>query len=96
VSAPVQTCASEFSLCRDPQHDGALRRIVDGCAGFLAERLPDKLVALVLTGSFSRGEGTVLPVNGHLRVLGDIEFLVVVPRLTDYRALRRRVGGWGR
>ena len=96
MSAPVQTCASEFSLCRDPQHDGALRRIVDGCAGFLGERLPDKLVALVLTGSFSRGEGTVLPVNGHLRVLGDIEFLVVVPRLTDYRALRRRVGGWGR
>ena len=48
------------------------------------------IVGLVLTGSFSRGEGTVLAVDGHLRVLGDIEFLVVVPRLTDYRALRRR------
>ena len=87
---------SGFALCRDPHHDGAVRRIVDGCADFLADRLPGRLVGLVLTGSFSRGEGTVLPVNGHLRVLGDIEFLVVVPRLTDYRALRRRVGDWGR
>jgi hypothetical protein len=85
-----------FALCRDPRHDEAVRRVVDGCAGFLTARLPGKLVGLVLTGSFSRGEGTVLPVNGHLRVLGDIEFLLVVPRLTDYRALRRRVGDWGR
>ena len=91
---PAHTTA--FPLCRDPRHDGALRRVIDGCAGFLAERLPGKLVGLVLTGSFSRGEGTVLPVNGHLRVLGDIEFLVIVPRVTDYRTLRRRVGAWGR
>src|SRR5206468_12719732 len=87
---------SGVALCRDPHHGGAVRPIVGGCADFLADRLPGRLVGLVLTGSFSRGEGTVLPVNGHLRVLGDIEFLVVVPRLTDYRALRRRVGDWGR
>ena len=85
-----------FQLCRNAQHEGAVRRVVDGCAGFLADRLPGKLVGLVLTGSFSRGEGTVLAVNGHLRVLGDIEFLVVVPRMTDYRALRRRANDWGR
>ena len=96
MTAPVQTFASDFALCRDPRHDDAVRRIVDGCVGFLAERLPGKLVGLVLTGSFSRGEGTVLPLNDHLRVLGDIEFLVVVPRMTDYRALRPRVGDWGR
>ena len=86
-----------FALCRDPRHDSALRRVVDGCAGFLAERLPGKLVALVLTGSFSRGEGTVLPLDGRrLRVLGDIEFLVVVPGAGDYRAMRRRAGTWAR
>jgi hypothetical protein len=85
-----------FSLCRDARHEPAVRRVVDGCADFLAARLPGKLVGLVLTGSFSRGEGSVLPVDDHLRVLGDIEFLVVVPRLADYRALRRRVGDWGR
>jgi len=88
--------SAAFALCRDPRHDGALRRVVDGCAGFLADRLPGKLVALVLTGSFSRGEGTVLPVDGRLRVLGDIEFLVVVPGAGDYRATRRRAGAWAR
>jgi hypothetical protein len=87
---------STFTLCRDSRHEPAVRRVVDGCAAFLRDRLPGKLVGLVLTGSFSRGEGTVLPVDDHLRVLGDIEFLVVVPRMTDYRALRRRVGDWGR
>jgi len=85
-----------FALCRDPRHDTAVRRVVDGCAGFLADRLPGKLVALVLTGSFSRGEGTVLPLDGRLRVLGDIEFLVVVPGAGDYRAMRRRAGTWAR
>jgi hypothetical protein len=85
-----------FALCRDPRHDSALRRVVDGCAGFLADRLPGKLVALVLTGSFSRGEGTVLPLDGRLRVLGDIEFLVVVPGAGDYRAMRRRATAWAR
>jgi hypothetical protein len=92
----MTTTVAPFALCRDPRHDDAVRRVVDGCAGFLTDRLPGKLVGLVLTGSFSRGEGTVLPVADHLRVLGDIEFLLVVPRLTDYRALRRRVGEWGR
>jgi hypothetical protein len=85
-----------WALCRDPRHDSALRRVVDGCAGFLADRLPGKLVALVLTGSFSRGEGTVLPLDRRLRVLGDIEFLVVVPGAADYRALRRQAPGWAR
>jgi hypothetical protein len=85
-----------FALCRDPRHDSALRRVVDGCAGFLADRLSGKLVALVLTGSFSRGEGTVLPRAGHLRVLGDIEFLVVVPGAGDYRSTRRQAPRWAR
>jgi hypothetical protein len=88
--------SARFALCHDPHHDSALRRVVDGCAGFLADRLPGKLVALVLTGSFSRGEGTVLPLHGRLRVLGDIEFLVVVPGVGEYRAMRRHAGAWAR
>jgi hypothetical protein len=85
-----------FTLCGDPRHDRALRRVVDGCSRFLADRLPGKLVALVLTGSFSRGEGTVLGVDRRLRVLGDVEFLVVVPGAGDYRATRRRAPAWAR
>lgn len=92
----MTTATAAFALCRDPHHDDAVRRVVDGCARFLIDRLPGKLVGLVLTGSFSRGEGTVIALVDHLRVLGDIEFLLVVPRMTDYRALRRRVVDWGR
>lgn len=90
------TTSATFPLCRDPRHDSALRRVVEGCGGFLADRLPGRLVALVLTGSFSRGEGTVLPLDGYLRVLGDIEFLVVVPGAGDYRAMRRQAPAWAR
>src|SRR5204863_4537119 len=49
------------------------------------------LVALVLTGSFARGEGSVLEVDGHLRVLGDLEFFVVSSTPVDDRALRARL-----
>ena len=85
-----------FPLCRDPRCDEPVRRVIAACADFLRERMRGRLVGLVLTGSFSRGEGSVVPVNGHLRVLGDIEFLVVVPRDSDYRTLRRRMGAWSR
>ena len=83
-------------LCRDGRGDAAVRAVVERCVGFLHDRLGPRLVGLILTGSFSRGEGTVLPVDGHLRVLGDVEFLVVVPRGRDYRALRPSLARWSR
>jgi hypothetical protein len=86
----------DFALCPDPRHDAAIRRVVQGCVEFLGERLRDDLVALVLTGSFSRGEGSVLGLDGRLRVLGDIEFLVILPHESDYRTRRRQMAAWGR
>lgn len=85
-----------FPLCRDPRFDEPVRHVIEACVELLRERLHGRLVGLVLTGSFSRGEGSVVAVNGHLRVLGDIEFLVVLPRDSDYRTLRRRMGAWSR
>jgi len=83
-------------LCRDGRGDAAARAVVERCLGFLRDRLGPRLVGLILTGSFSRGEGTVVAVNGHLRVLGDIEFLVVLPRRRDERALRPALARWSR
>lgn len=83
-------------LCRDTRGDAAVRAVIDRCVGFLRDRLGARLVGVILTGSFSRGEGTVLPVNGHFRVLGDIEFLVVLPHARDYRALRPAMATWSR
>ncbi|MFI5072865.1 MAG: hypothetical protein ACHP8A_18470, partial [Terriglobales bacterium] len=49
----------------------------------LASRLSIRPQAIVLTGSFARNEGTTLMAGGRLRVLGDIECMVVFPRNTD-------------
>ncbi len=83
-----------FPLCCEPRHEDQVRDALGACIGFLLERLsPPALVAVVLTGSFARGEGSVLPVRGGLRVLGDLEFFVV---LTDARGrLHRAMAGWG-
>lgn len=83
-------------LCRDARGDAAVRAVVERALGFLHDRLGTRLVGLILTGSFSRGEGTVLAVNGHLRVLGDIEFLAVLPSRADERALRPALARWSR
>ena len=84
------------ALCRDARADAAVGAAIGRCLGVLRERLGPRLRGLVLTGSFARGEGTVVALDGRLRVLGDIEFLVIVPRGRDYRALRPTLGGWGR
>ena len=60
-----------FPLCREPRHEERIREALERCVAFLIERLPSShLVAVVLTGSFARGEGSVLPRGGVLRVLG--------------------------
>jgi hypothetical protein len=84
------------ALCRDARADAAVGAAIGRCAGLLRERLGPRLRGLVLTGSFARGEGSVVAVNGHLRVLGDMEFLVILPRGRDYRRLRPVLGGWSR
>jgi hypothetical protein len=86
----------EFPLCRQPLHEAAIRAALAECVAFLTERLPaSALVAIVLTGSFARGEGTVLATGDGLRVLGDFEFFVVLPGGPGAR-LRRQMAAWGR
>jgi hypothetical protein len=97
-SAVLQDAARlDFALCPDGRHEAAIRRAIEHCLAFLRERLgPDKLVALVLTGSFARGEGTVMAAGTRLRVLGDIEFLVVLPSEVEYHTLRSSFAAWSR
>ncbi|OLB97204.1 MAG: hypothetical protein AUH30_10770 [Candidatus Rokubacteria bacterium 13_1_40CM_68_15] len=86
-----------FPLCREPRHEERIREALERCVAFLVERLPPShLVAVMLTGSFARGEGSVLPRGGVLRVLGDFEFFVVLPSGHDARAERRQFAVWGR
>jgi predicted nucleotidyltransferase len=70
--------------------DAAVAASIEHCVHVLRERLGSRLVGIVLTGSFARGEGTVVPIDGHLRVLGDIEFLVICPTAATTALCGRR------
>ena len=84
----------EFPLCRQPRHEERIREALQTCVDYLTERVrPPTLVAVILTGSFARGEGSVLPVGSMLKVLGDFEFFVV---LTDADRRARQLGAWSR
>jgi hypothetical protein len=99
-AVPVATGAGgrlAFPLCHDPRWQEPIRRVFERCVAFLRERLgPDELVALVLTGSFARGEGSVMSAGGRPRVLGDIEFLAVLRTEIAFHRLRAKFPGWSR
>lgn len=88
----------EFPLCADAGHGERLRGALEECVEFIAGRLaPASLVAVILTGSFARGEGTVLELDdGTLKVLGDVECFVVVPSLAEAWRRKPQLIGWGR
>jgi hypothetical protein len=86
----------EFPLCREPRHEALVRAALAECVSFIVARVPaPALVAVVLTGSFARGEGTVLASPAGLSVLGDIEFFVVLGARAP-AGLTRGMGAWGR
>ncbi|HBG45910.1 MAG TPA: hypothetical protein DDW94_02870 [Deltaproteobacteria bacterium] len=57
--------------------DARMRGAIEHCADRLI-RAGIGLSGVVLTGSFARGEGTLVEENGKLKVLSDVEFLAVV------------------
>ena len=95
ATAPGSPRERDGAASRDRRRRGD-RRCRRAVRRLLRERLGPRLLGVVLTGSFARDEGTVLAVDGHLRVLGDIEFLVILPHGRDYRALRPALGDWAR
>ena len=88
--------SQSFPLCGETRHEAVIRDLLDGCVDFVRERLsPERLHGVVLTGSFARGEGSVISRGGRLKVLGDIEFFVVLTRAADYQRLRPEMTTWG-
>ena len=68
----------DFPLCSNSNVDEKIKEYILFCCDYLFERYPQKkLKAIVLTGSLSRGEGTILTCpNGSLRTFSDIETMV--------------------
>lgn len=84
-----------FPLTREPRHEARMRDVLRACVAHLTERVgPPVLRAVVLTGSFARGEGTVFARGTRLKVLGDLEFFVVVDGSLDARRLSRACRAW--
>ena len=86
-----------FPLSRESRHDERLRDALERCVETVTRRLPPgRLAALVLSGSFARGEGTVWAAGPRLRVLGDLEFYVVFEQPADARRWAAPLAAWAR
>lgn len=77
----------------------AKRLICEQTAEAVVETFGSRLCALILTGSTSRDEATVIDQNGIRKLLGDAEFLLVfaegaaLPSPSSVEDLRRKVEG---
>jgi len=73
--------------------DAALKRrvesLIEEICESLVSRLPARPKAIVLTGSFARDEGSVLLARDHIRVLGDMEYMVVFSPGADRGPLQK-------
>ncbi|MHB8525025.1 MAG: hypothetical protein ACYDD2_02560 [Candidatus Acidiferrales bacterium] len=85
MSSPTPASASA--------RDAAVKRRVESLIAEICEslvnRLPARPKAIVLTGSFARDEGSVLLARDHIRVLGDMEYMVVFSPGSDRGVLQK-------
>ncbi len=86
----------EHRCCQDTALEPAARTVVAECSQSVADRFArQRLVAVILTGSLARGEGSLLAHgNGRISLLGDAEFLAVFPdrrHLASHRSALARL-----
>jgi hypothetical protein len=87
----------DFPLSADFARDAAIRPMVDRAVRFLVERVgADRLEAVILTGSLSRGEGSVILEGKQPRLLGDVEFLAILKAPFAWARARRLLDELGR
>jgi len=81
----------DFPFCGDLRRDNAIRPLVKQAVKFVVDRIgAPNLEAVILTGSLARGEGSVLLTDGPARLLGDMEFLVILRAPFDWPETRRK------
>ena len=97
MSMASRAVMMDFPLCADPRRDQAIRPVVERAVTFLLDRVgADRIEAVILTGSLSRGEGSVVLGDDGARLLGDAEFLVVWKAPFNWPDVRRRTAELGR
>lgn len=81
----------EFPLCGDSERDRAIRPLVSQAVEFVVGRIgASNLDAVILTGSLARGEGSVVLSENRVRLMGDIEFIVILRGPFDWGPSRRK------
>lgn len=91
------TAKEPTAYCAVPEGDAWLRPRVEAARDLvLGELTTSSVEGLILTGSLARGEGSVLCEHGRLRLLGDVEFLLIVRGQPRWREFRRRLHELGR
>lgn len=89
--------ALDEKLCPDPTGHAWLQAAVSRAALLALEACGDgEVEALILTGSLSRGEGSVWIAPGAYRLLGDVELLTILREPFDWPEARRRMLDLGR
>jgi hypothetical protein len=83
----------DFRCCQDPGSDLVARRLIaDFSAVLKSTDGLGEVSALILTGSFARGEGSVLKLSDRsYKILGDIEFLAVIGKKSDVESLTKSI-----
>lgn len=88
--------ASTLCLCADSTSDSVAQEVLYECVQAIADFADcgNDIVALILTGSFSRGEGSILIDNqGPHKVLGDMEFFILTGTTMDLDGVGRKLAG---
>jgi hypothetical protein len=90
------TTAPVAPYCVTPEGDAWLRPRVEAARRLVLREVgQERVEGLILTGSLARGEASVLCEGSRCRLLGDVEFLLVVRPRPGWRQLRRDVHSLG-
>lgn len=83
----------DFPLCRDKASEEKIRRYITSSCDFIFEHYPEnKVKAIILIGSFSKGEGSAfISQDKKLISFSDFEFITVLEEEKDFIPFRKKV-----
>lgn len=92
--APHEQSPRLAGICEYAQDSEANQRVEEILLAIgkqVAGNLPWERSAILLTGSFARGEGSVIREGNRLKMLSDMEFMVVCPSGSDVDSIQQSV-----
>lgn len=82
MGASGSTCRSEYTVLGNPAVTGYLSRCFQEIARGITAIVGGNLSAILLVGGFGRGEGSVAVHGSQIRIVNDIDIIVVVKGIT--------------